>query len=193
MRRTFPFCLLTFAFCILAFGQNTVTVRDILYNADGTSASGRLDITWKAFTTADSKTIPAGKLSRNIQDGAVEIALVPNAGSTPSGTSYTVTYYLQSAISFTEYWTIPATGPVTVAAVRTTPVPVPAVTFGQPQLTIGTGMGVLLGLWRQSTAPTATQAGQCYWDSTAVDTLKCSKADLSFAVPGGGPPGGAAG
>jgi hypothetical protein len=54
-------------------------------------------------------------------NGALSVALVPNAGATPAGVYYTVVYQIGSGEVKTEYWVVPTTSPVNLAGVRTTP------------------------------------------------------------------------
>ncbi len=54
-------------------------------------------------------------------NGALNVALAPNANATPVNTYYTVVYQLQPSEVRTEYWVVPASSPVTLAQVRTTP------------------------------------------------------------------------
>ena len=102
----------------------TTTVSDIVYRADGNPASGTLLITWPQFNTADDKAVAAGTLNVSIATGgAVNVALVPNAGASPAGTFYKVTYKLDDGTSSTEYWTVPSASPTTISAIRSTVVP----------------------------------------------------------------------
>ncbi len=99
-------------------------VSDVVYRADGTPAAGTLLITWPAFTTADNKAVAAGSLSVTIGPaGAVNIQLVPNEGATPDGSYYKVVLKLNDGSTSTEYWTVPAASPTTIAAIRATVVP----------------------------------------------------------------------
>jgi hypothetical protein len=102
----------------------TTTVQDVVYRADGQPARGTLVISWTAFTTADSLAVAAGSMSIAIgPQGAISIALVPNAGGTPDGTYYRVVYKLDDGSTSEEYWSVPATGSATIAAVRSKIVP----------------------------------------------------------------------
>jgi hypothetical protein len=188
------------AFCLLSgglvFAQTRTTVKDILYYADGSRVSGQVEITWDAFTSADGKTVSAGKLVRKITDGVLELALIPNEGAVPESGSYLVSYLLSNGTSYQEYWKVPRAGPVAISTVR---IPAPSAgtpvtgALNQEQLALGTGLATLLGLYRANSPPTATAAGQCYWDLLAA-TVKCSTGPgTSYAVPPGGAPGGAAG
>ncbi len=101
--------------------QVRTAVRDVLYNADGSRASGQIEITWNSFAAADGKTIAAGKITRRITDGVLDVSLVPTEGATPAGASYAVSYVLSSGISYSETWSVPASGPVRLSAVRLLP------------------------------------------------------------------------
>ncbi len=103
---------------------STTTVQDVVYRADGQPASGTLVISWPAFTTADNLAVAAGSMSVAIgPQGAISIALVPNAGGTPDGTYYKVIFKLNDGSTSEEYWAIPATTTTTIAAVRSKIVP----------------------------------------------------------------------
>ena len=54
-------------------------------------------------------------------NGALSVALVPNAGATPAGVYYTVVYQIGPGRVKTEYWVVPTTSPANLATVRTTP------------------------------------------------------------------------
>ena len=153
--------------------QTRTSIRDTLYNADGSRTAGQIEITWNGFRSADGKTIAAGKITRRITDGVLDLALVPNAGTTPAGTSYAVTYLLASGLSYAETWVVPQSDtPVSLAAVGASVAPAPSVQVGQQQLSEGGGLQVLLDFYRAASA-TAARAGQCYWNTTA-NALHCS-------------------
>ena len=103
-------------------GAATTTVSDTVYLADGTAASGDLIITWPSFVTADGTAVAAGATSVKLgTNGALNIALVPNAGASPAGVYYTVVYQLGPGQVKTEYWMVPTTSPARLATVRATP------------------------------------------------------------------------
>jgi hypothetical protein len=96
------------------------TISDTVYRADGNPASGILLIAWPAFKTASGTTVAAGNTSVTLGTGGNMTAhLVPNAGATPAGTFYTVVYQLTDGTVKIEYWSVGATSPETIAAVRT--------------------------------------------------------------------------
>ena len=101
------------------------TVSDTVYRADGSAASGTMLISWPAFTTADAKPVAAGTLSVAIgANGAVSVALAPNAGANPYGTFYKIVLQLNDGTTETEAWVIPASATaVTIGSVRSTVVP----------------------------------------------------------------------
>ena len=103
-------------------GIGTTTITDTVYMADGTAASGNVIITWPAFVSASGAAVAAGETSVALgANGALSVALVPNAGATPAGVYYTVVYQLGPGQVKTEFWVVPATSPANLATVRTTP------------------------------------------------------------------------
>ena len=79
-------------------------------------------ITWPAFVSASGAAVAAGETSVALgANGALSVALVPNAGATPAGVYYTVVYQLGPGEVKTENWVVPATSPANLATVRTTP------------------------------------------------------------------------
>ena len=103
-------------------GATTTTVADTISMADGTTAQGNLIITWPAFVTASGSAVAGGTANVAVgANGALSVALVPNAGATPAGVYYTVVYQLGPGTARTEYWVVPTTSPANLAAVRTTP------------------------------------------------------------------------
>jgi hypothetical protein len=103
-------------------GPALTSVVDTVYMADGIQAQGILVITWPAFVAADGAGVAAGSLDVTLgTNGALNVALVPNAGANPANTYYTVVYQLQPSEVRTEYWVVPTSSPATLAEVRTTP------------------------------------------------------------------------
>lgn len=99
-------------------------VQDTIYRADGSVARGTILISWPAFSTSDGKPVAAGTLSVKINpNGSVNIPLIPTQGATPSGTAYKVVVSLEDGSTSTEYWSVPALSPTTIAAIRSTQVP----------------------------------------------------------------------
>ncbi len=99
---------------------STTTVNDTVYRADGTPAGGTLLISWPGFTTSGGQAVAAGNESVPLgANGALSVALVPNAGATPVNSYYTVVYQLDDGTVKTEYWIVPTTSPTTLGVVRT--------------------------------------------------------------------------
>jgi hypothetical protein len=106
----------------LQSGPALTSVVDTVYMANGSFAQGVLVITWPAFVTAGGTAVAPGSLNVTLgTNGALNVALTPNAGATPANTYYTVVYQLQPSEVRTEFWSVPASSPATLAAVRTTP------------------------------------------------------------------------
>lgn len=103
-------------------GVGTTTVADTVYMADGSAAQGSLIISWPAFVTASGSAVAAGSTSTTLgTNGALSVALAPNAGASPAGVYYTVVYQLGPGQVKTEYWLVPTTSPANLTTVRTTP------------------------------------------------------------------------
>lgn len=101
----------------------TTKVSDTIYRADGLPAAGTLVISWPAFTTAAGEAVASGRMNVKIgANGAVDLALVPNTGSTPAS-YYTVVIKTDDGVSTTEYWVVPSSASSTVSAVRSKVVP----------------------------------------------------------------------
>ena len=113
--------------CMLP-AQETTTVADTLHDPSGLPLNGRLVITNQtAFLSADGFEIPAGnQITVNVTDGSFSVQLVPNIGATPSGTNYSVAYYLPNRRG-TETWVVPQTpNPANLANVRALTPPIPS-------------------------------------------------------------------
>lgn len=114
---------------IPAWASSTQVV-DTLYTTGTTSPppkfNGTLSISWSAFTDSSGLVHPRGQLQYRVTNGVVNLFLVANAGSTPTGTSYAVSYSLTNGLPMVETWVVPVSGsPVTLATIRTTPTPTP--------------------------------------------------------------------
>jgi len=104
----------------IAQGPTLTTVSDTVYRADGSPASGTLLISWPAFTAASGATVAAGNNHVTLgTNGSFSAQLAPNAGATPAGTVYSVTYQLTDGTVKTENWSIGTSSPETISQVRT--------------------------------------------------------------------------
>ena len=93
-------------------GPASTTIADTVFLADGNTAQGNLIITWPAFVTASGTAVAGGTTNVTLgANGALSVALVPNASATPAGVYYTVVYQLGPGEIRTEYWVVPATSP----------------------------------------------------------------------------------
>jgi len=102
----------------------TTQVTDTVYRGDGTLANGSVIVSWQAFTAASGQSVPSGSTSATITNGALSLALVPNAGSTPIGTYYTAVYHLDDGSVSREFWVVPVSQvPVQVSAIKSTVLP----------------------------------------------------------------------
>ena len=112
---------------LVAQAQQTATtaIADTVLLANGSPAQGTVLISWPAFTSATGAAIPRGSTSVALGSGGkLSVQLVPNAGSTPLGSFYTVVYHLSDGTVTREYWSVPASGSaVTLSAVRTSVLP----------------------------------------------------------------------
>lgn len=169
-----------------AFAQSLTTVADTLYNPDGTKASGTITISNNStFTAADGTVVPTGTVARaQVANGVFSVQLVPNVGSTPSGTSYTASYKL-GVTFFSETWVVPVTpNPADLADVRTSPTPTPGIQLSPSQ------MPALTGDVTSTAGTTSTKVVQLHWGSQ-VYTLSGSLANgnclsvSGFTIVGG--------
>ncbi|HET7105120.1 MAG TPA: glycosyl hydrolase family 28-related protein, partial [Terracidiphilus sp.] len=97
----------------------TTTVDGTVYLASGQPASGTVQISWPAFTTAANQAVAAGRTSVTIgAGGSMSVNLAPNEGASPAGLYYTAVYYLSDGTTSTEYWVVPAAAQATLAQVR---------------------------------------------------------------------------
>jgi trimeric autotransporter adhesin len=110
-----------------AAGQSSIAttqVTDTVYRGDGTLANGSVIVGWQAFTAASGQSVPSGSTSATITNGALSLALVPNAGSTPIGTYYTAVYHLDDGSVSREFWVVPVSlAPVQVSTIKSTVLP----------------------------------------------------------------------
>ena len=132
MRRLLYFCvgiLLAAWMSPAAHGATPAitTVSGTLYRADGTPAQGSASIYWNAFTTADGTTVSAGTVTLALDvSGNLTAQLVPNTGSTPSGSYYRVVLRLDDGTTSEEMWVVPNVAQITISAVRASVVPATA-------------------------------------------------------------------
>lgn len=112
--------LFALAFGVPGYAQVALTtVADTVYSASGKPVSGTIVVSWSAFTTAQGAAVAAGQTSAVLgADGALSLALAPNAGATPMGSYYTAVFHLSDGTTNRQYWVVPANGPVKLAAIE---------------------------------------------------------------------------
>ncbi|MBI4443517.1 MAG: hypothetical protein HY649_09115 [Acidobacteria bacterium] len=142
-----------------AQGPATTTVRDTIYKSDGSLASGTVVITWPAFVSGDGKPVVGGTKTVPLSGGNLAVTLTPNAGGTPSGTSYRVRYYESAGRFSEETWVVPSTNPLSSP--------------GQPTVTnVGTPGTITYYYWVSATnAEGETQLGLSQVTTTSHATL----------------------
>ncbi len=132
LARRFFSVLISIAFTILlphpAFAQGggltLCQITDTVYRADGSPAQGSVVVLWNAFTTAAGQPVAAGNLTVTLgPNGQFGAALAPNAGATPAGSYYRVTYKLDDGSTSSEFWSVPALQTTTIGAIRSTLAP----------------------------------------------------------------------
>jgi hypothetical protein len=98
----------------------TTTIQDTVYRADGTPAGGTVLVSWQTFTTAAGQAVAAGNTSATIgANGALSLALTPNAGAMPTGSYYTAVLHLDDGTTSQQYWVVPVSAtPVTLATIE---------------------------------------------------------------------------
>lgn len=108
------------ACCEAAAQVATTAIQDTVYRADATPAGGTVVVSWPTFTTAAGQAVAAGNTAATIgPNGALSLALAPNAGATPAGSYYTAVLHLDDGTTSQQYWVIPVSAtPVTLAAIE---------------------------------------------------------------------------
>ncbi len=99
-------------------------VQDTLFRANGQVAQGMLTVRWNSFSTSAGEAVPAGELTATIgANGSIAIPLIPNIGSSPSGSYYKVIFKLNDGTASEEQWVVPVATTTTVAEIRAKVVP----------------------------------------------------------------------
>ena len=101
-----------------------VQVSDTIYNPDGSKATCTIYITNPAFVDSTSTFVPANSIQTQVTNGIVSVSLVPTQNAQTPAIFYSIQYSCANGPpqgSTREFWSIPPTGPVTIAAVRFAP------------------------------------------------------------------------
>jgi hypothetical protein len=103
------------------------TIRDTIYNGDGTPLNGTVVIVWPRFLAFDGREIAAGTLVVPVTAGLFQVALEPSAGGQlVDGSGREAAYWVKidsaGAWLSLEGWSVPASSSVlTVAEVLSVP------------------------------------------------------------------------
>ena len=153
--------------------QTLTTVSGTVRDAAGNAITGTAIISWSSFLDVDSVLVLGGSLSSTITAGSLSVALSPNVGATPSGTSYAVRVFsTDRSFSSTEAWVVPNTTTATIAASRSTTVPVPSASVQVTQIVPGTNGQYI-----------TTASGAAAW-ATAQFLINCD-APIELTIAGG--------
>ena len=176
------------------------TVADTVYSANGAPAQGTIVVSWSAFTTAAGAAVAAGQTSATLgSNGALSIALAPNAGATPSGSYYTAIFHLSDGTTSRQYWVIPAGGgPVKLASIenQVLPTSVAVQTVSKSYVDQAIAAAVSTGVAPGATSNTAyvqksgdTMTGPLLLPGDPVSPLQAADkhyVDVNIAALGGG-------
>lgn len=114
----------------------TTVVTDAIYSPGGFPVGGSITITANTtMTSQDGFAIPQGtKFYATIgANGGFSVALIPNIGAAPAGSSYTASYATATS-NVTETWVVPTSStPVNLPAVRVRWIAAPSVSIPSSQ------------------------------------------------------------
>jgi hypothetical protein len=100
-------------------------ILDTLYRHDGSLANGTLTITGQQLTSS-GQTVVLSTITVTVVNGSLNVTLAPNDTAQPSGTSYSVRYFLTDGTRYQETWVVPTSArPVTVSQIRAAIRPTP--------------------------------------------------------------------
>jgi Pectate lyase superfamily protein len=117
--------------------QTKTTVTDTIHAPDGSLPNGQIIISASStFTAADGTVVFQGTVATaTVANGVFSVALVPNTGSVPAGTSYRALYELSGVGYRSETWVVPgSSSPVNLAAVRSVLLSSPSAMVAATQL-----------------------------------------------------------
>lgn len=160
-----------FWFTPCVFGQAKTTITDVLHAPDGALLNGQIVISSPStFTAADGTIVFEGTVATAaVKNGSFSVALVPNAGSVPSGTSYRAVYTVGGSYQM-EIWIVPySASPVDLATVRSVAIASPVQMVSPTQLPAFSGDTTTVA---GSTVTTTSRVnGVSYPSHPSVDTL----------------------
>lgn len=158
-----------------------VTITGTITRPDGTHPSGSMNIQSQAFTNAQGQIIHSVNiLNVPIVNGVFSVALEPNIGASPDGTSYRVTYSLAGSIVQNWRWFVP---------VSNTPVDYKLVQFPVAGLV---GTTAVVGLSQLTQGGATTGQGLCFngsqWAPGSCNVGVVTPATTFLAGPTSGAP-----
>ena len=165
-----------------AQAQTLTSVVDTLYNADGTTANGRIFISWDGFTQTGGVTVAGGTLSYTLTAGEVDIDLAYNSpnGFSAFRTAYRVHYFLTTGSGYSETWLVPSVGPVTIGQIAVTRTPpstnlvgfIPRASTTSGFLFDGGSTNLVCGAANQGRAQVMDDGTLQYCDGAATSALR---------------------
>ena len=172
----------------LLLAQQKTSVADTLLGPDGAPVAGSFVVTCpRTFVSADGSTVLAqSKTSVTLAaNGSFSVNLIPNAGSSPGGSTYQVQYTANSRV-VTEIWVVPiSTSPVNLAAVRTASPPSPGVMLPSAQLNPPSGCAANQFLqWTGTNWTCVTSNGEGEGGGGTVSSVGLSLPLAVFSVSG---------
>ena len=122
------------------------TVSGTVTDAQGNNLTGTAVVSWPSFIEPGGELVVAGSVRVAITDGALSVAIAPNVGSTPSGTSYAVRIKSSNGTFATnDTWVVPNASTATIADVRTSSPPTPSAFISLTAIsTAGVSVGDIL-------------------------------------------------
>ncbi len=144
----------------------TTPIADTVYNNDGTPFTGQLILANNAFISPDGYQIPSNQTTYNIQNGVLQINVVPNVNAFPMTTNQYYVATLMTNPVTTEYWMVPnSTTALAIAQIMiypplptlpSTPAPLNIAQGGTGATTVAQAMTNLLAGGATTTTLTAT-------------------------------------
>lgn len=145
MKITTKICAMLLA-ALPAFGALT-SITGPLYTPAGDLFGGTITVTLnnpaqaQPLYNSDGRTLTGFATTARVTGGALTLSLEANDAITPAGTSYTARFQPDSATGgggWSETWIVPTSGvALKVLALRSTTVPIPALTWSPSQLSSG--------------------------------------------------------
>lgn len=123
---------------------------DVVIDADGVRAEGQVTLHWPMFMQG-ANAVTQGQKTYAIQNGELNLSLIPTVSAMPNGSYYTATFALDNGSVYDEYWLIPEqSNTVKLNQVRAMFPPSPGIFINSLQISGGNAsVGQFLG-WNGS-------------------------------------------